>query len=302
MTSQTSASLSRKQTTNSELKEPVDPVHPIQRNYLKETTEHDTDTSRKNEVIIRPIEKKDFAGARRCWRDSFLNLEHDFYADSLFQIWSPVSYVLIAVSIGVYQYGMMRFPNDGSPALTFVCVTVLIYLGMMWVLSRINFRRYIDHVLNTEMNDIEKHFMTEGRAMLIAEMKLPNGKTEIIGTVGLRHFEFDGPKADRVMPAGEEERWSIKNTAELCRFAVLPEYQGRGVGKQLINHFTDICRKRNFERVFLTTSSIQKGAFIIYTRMGFRECVRGFTHKINGDGYFWGLANLTLVGYVLTLE
>lgn len=66
-------------------------------------------------------------------------------------------------------------------------------------------------------------------------------------------------------------------TATLMSLAVMRNYQGQGIGKQLVSAFIECSRKRQIEVVNLTTDAahnIETNEF--YQRMGFR-CSRAFT-------------------------
>lgn len=74
----------------------------------------------------------------------------------------------------------------------------------------------------------------------------------IVGAVAI-----NGQEAETV---GARLRWLI----------VEPEYQGRGLGKRLIQEAVAFCRRARFRRVWLTTFAGLDAARRLYERQGFR--------------------------------
>ena len=80
-----------------------------------------------------------------------------------------------------------------------------------------------------------------------------------------------------VRPAGEErlvgmiltstvaER--VGHTTQVC---VMPGYQGHHIGRQLMERSIEALRKKNYESLSLTVTSVNKRAVDLYERLGFR--------------------------------
>jgi len=60
-------------------------------------------------------------------------------------------------------------------------------------------------------------------------------------------------------------------TAELKRFFVLPEYQGRQYGHLLLDAALRYCREEKYQRVRLDSNSKLQAALHIYRKYGFRD-------------------------------
>lgn len=58
---------------------------------------------------------------------------------------------------------------------------------------------------------------------------------------------------------------------ELRRMYLLPEYRGKGLGRQLINIALEYSKKAGFKRIELDTHSKMKDAIKLYQRNGFNE-------------------------------
>ncbi|MCU0561574.1 MAG: GNAT family N-acetyltransferase [Desulfobacterales bacterium] len=58
--------------------------------------------------------------------------------------------------------------------------------------------------------------------------------------------------------------------ARLRWFMVLPEFQGRGIGTDLLARAVAFCREKNYPKIFLWTFHGLDAARSLYTRFGFR--------------------------------
>jgi ribosomal protein S18 acetylase RimI-like enzyme len=59
----------------------------------------------------------------------------------------------------------------------------------------------------------------------------------------------------------------VGHTTQVC---VMPGYQGSGIGRQLMEHSIQALRRRNYEALSLTVTSINKRAVELYEHLGFR--------------------------------
>jgi len=59
----------------------------------------------------------------------------------------------------------------------------------------------------------------------------------------------------------------VGHTTQVC---VMPGYQGSGVGRHLMEHSIQALRRRNYESLSLTVTSVNKRAVELYERLGFR--------------------------------
>jgi ribosomal protein S18 acetylase RimI-like enzyme len=59
----------------------------------------------------------------------------------------------------------------------------------------------------------------------------------------------------------------VGHTTQVC---VMPGHQGSGIGRQLMEHSIQALRRRNYEALSLTVTSVNKRAVELYERLGFR--------------------------------
>ncbi len=64
---------------------------------------------------------------------------------------------------------------------------------------------------------------------------------------------------------------SSRYLAQLRWFIVHPDYRGRGLGKRLFAEAIAFCREKNYQNVYLMTTSLQNTAIDIYKKAGFRK-------------------------------
>lgn len=70
-------------------------------------------------------------------------------------------------------------------------------------------------------------------------------------------------------------------TCHLDRMVVLPEYQGKGIGKDLTQFIINLAKERGANKVWLDTTPALKSAVKLYESMGFKEV--GFFKE-----HYWG--------------
>ncbi|HEX2911768.1 MAG TPA: GNAT family N-acetyltransferase [Chloroflexia bacterium] len=70
-------------------------------------------------------------------------------------------------------------------------------------------------------------------------------------------------------------RQTGEDEAEIKRMRVQPEYQGQGLGRQILAKLEERAREMGYKRLHLETSETQIPAQKLYTRHGFIEFKRG---------------------------
>ncbi len=86
----------------------------------------------------------------------------------------------------------------------------------------------------------------------------------VVGGGGVKHL------------AGTDE-----NIAEFQKFYILPEYRGRGLGKQLITRCIEFARRSGYDAIYLETFENMHAAQGLYRKYGFRY----ISHPLGGTGH-----------------
>ena len=98
-----------------------------------------------------------------------------------------------------------------------------------------------------DMDDIQKNYFENGGIFLVM-----TNDAEMIGTGAIRYF--------------------AEGVCELKRLWLLQEYQGKGLGYQMIQELFSVARSTGYRQVILETDPIaQKRAYDLYKRLGFRD-------------------------------
>jgi DNA-binding MarR family transcriptional regulator/ribosomal protein S18 acetylase RimI-like enzyme len=64
---------------------------------------------------------------------------------------------------------------------------------------------------------------------------------------------------------------SSRHLAQLRWFLVHPDFRGLGLGKRLLTNAINFCREKNYQTVYLMTTSMQTTAAELYKKAGFRK-------------------------------
>ncbi|HEY9256323.1 bifunctional helix-turn-helix transcriptional regulator/GNAT family N-acetyltransferase [Chitinophaga sp.] len=64
---------------------------------------------------------------------------------------------------------------------------------------------------------------------------------------------------------------SSRHLAQLRWFLIHPDYRGRGLGKKLLQEAIVFCREKDYQKVYLMTTSMQETAIALYKKAGFRK-------------------------------
>jgi aminoglycoside 6'-N-acetyltransferase I len=84
-------------------------------------------------------------------------------------------------------------------------------------------------------------------------------------------------KSSQIFVAEQEERiigtivlqTLVDNITEIKNLAVLPELQGQGIGRYLIENATQIARKMNCKTIQIGTANSSVGQLYLYQKVGF---------------------------------
>lgn len=107
---------------------------------------------------------------------------------------------------------------------------------------------------HADIADVERYYMQNGCFWCLFEDEL------LIGTVAVREIDIDN------------------KVVELKRMFVLPEYQGNGYGRLLLEHAIAYARERQYNRMCLDTRRQFSAAQHLYRSCGFQE-----TEKYNDN-------------------
>ena len=74
---------------------------------------------------------------------------------------------------------------------------------------------------------------------------------KVIGTVGIKEID--------------------NTTAKLKRMFILPDHQGRGVGRMLLDHALSFAKAQGYTKIILRTDKLMTGAHAFYEKNSFRR-------------------------------
>lgn len=96
-----------------------------------------------------------------------------------------------------------------------------------------------------DLDDIEGNYGARGGFLELIE----DGNGELLGTAGL--YPID------------------EKTVELRKMYFHPRIRGLGYGNKTLQRLIDAAKERGFERIYLETASVLKGAVHLYEKFGF---------------------------------
>ncbi|WP_143306655.1 bifunctional helix-turn-helix transcriptional regulator/GNAT family N-acetyltransferase [Chitinophaga vietnamensis] len=87
------------------------------------------------------------------------------------------------------------------------------------------------------------------------------------------------PAKDRIILAVAEGRIvgtvavlaSSRHLAQLKWLLVHPDFRGQGLGKRLLSEAISFCKEKNYQHIYLMTTSLQARAIALYKQAGFRR-------------------------------
>ncbi|MDE7252077.1 MAG: GNAT family N-acetyltransferase [Acetatifactor sp.] len=107
---------------------------------------------------------------------------------------------------------------------------------------------------HSDIADVEQNYMRNGCFWCLFDNEV------LIGTVAVRVIDID------------------KKVIELKRMFVLPEYQGKGYGRLLLEYAIDYAREQQYHKICLDTRKQFSAAQYLYRSSGFQE-----TEKYNDN-------------------
>lgn len=100
---------------------------------------------------------------------------------------------------------------------------------------------------HSDIADVDGQYMQNGRFWCLLD------NNTVIGTVAIRIIDTE------------------KRTVELKRMFVLPEYQGKGYGRLLLNYAIDYAKNQQYNKICLDTRKQFSAAQHLYRSAGFKE-------------------------------
>ena len=120
---------------------------------------------------------------------------------------------------------------------------------LMWFWPRNVIQSYIDEALQTDLRDPMSHYVNADGGKSCFWVAVEKGV--VVGTVAV------------------EPKQGKKDAAELRRMSVAASHRRRGVSKLLYRELHKFAVDKGFERIVLSTSSLQQAAVKIYDKFGF---------------------------------
>jgi len=109
--------------------------------------------------------------------------------------------------------------------------------------------------------DVEKHYMQNGCFWCLFDNHV------LIGTVAVRTIDYEN------------------KILELKRMFVLPKYQGKGYGRQLLKHAIDYAKEHKYNSICLDTRNELATAQHLYKKYGFKQ-INKYNINEYADIYF----------------
>ncbi len=103
---------------------------------------------------------------------------------------------------------------------------------------------------HADVADVEQHYMQNGCFWCLFDNEI------LIGTVAVRIIDIDN------------------KVIELKRMFVLPEYQGKGYGRLLLEYAIDYAREQKYNKICLDTRKQFSAAHHLYRSTGFQETAK----------------------------
>lgn len=114
---------------------------------------------------------------------------------------------------------------------------------------------------HADVANVESHYMTNGCFWCLID------DNNVIGTIAIRKID------------------DAKRIVELKRMFVLPEFQGNGYGRLLLEHAVKSAREEEYQKICLDTRKQFSVAQHLYRSVGFQETER-YNDNEHAELYF----------------
>ncbi|MCP1222961.1 GNAT family N-acetyltransferase [Sebaldella sp. S0638] len=129
------------------------------------------------------------------------------------------------------------------------------------------------------LSKLEEYFLLEEGRYTYKNFAVCEIDGNIAGVIVV-YYSDEGEKLDRVMLEDLKKRGIIRNSFEkefyenefyIDSVAVSPEYQGRGIAKELIKYAENEGREHGYEKMSLIVHGDKEKAYSIYKKIGYEE-------------------------------
>ena len=96
------------------------------------------------------------------------------------------------------------------------------------------------------------------------------------------HEQLWGVELEKVGLVGAAHTRLIEDRHHLNNYAVLPAFQGRGLGSRMMTHWHDLARAHGARRLSLDVALENEGARRHYARFGFADQARTYEYRLDG--------------------
>ena len=110
---------------------------------------------------------------------------------------------------------------------------------------------------------LDKYNLTESHDLMI----LDDPEKHVINKDGSIFLAMDGEKVVGTVGIAKES----ESVYELVKFAVDPEWQGRGIGKIMLERCLQVAKAKQARKIFLFSNSQLRRALSLYEKYGFRS-------------------------------
>ena len=136
------------------------------------------------------------------------------------------------------------------------------------------------HIRRYTESDLESVWRLHNEALLSTGAHFGNGPwDEDLRNIEKTYIETGGEFLVGVIDGEMAAMGALKKTseksAEIRRMRILPAYQGRGLGREMLSALESTALRLGFTHIHLDTSVRQTAAVALYTKHGYRVTGRG---------------------------
>ncbi|XP_031574095.1 probable N-acetyltransferase camello [Actinia tenebrosa] len=197
------------------------------------------DSSLSQEVTIRPYKQEDYSRCREIFTEGMQQLVNPVM-DIVFPRYLKIASVFLILVLAVaFRWSLWIV---GLYIILCVILTALLYINIY-----IQVMKFVSGCLNSDLLDISDSYKGDS-CMFIAEFH-----GEVVGMVGMMHSDQHKPGA-----------------VELQRMSVSRSVRRRGIANSLCKELIAVAKRKDFNKIILSTTGAQSGAKALYKKCGFQ--------------------------------